>query len=131
MFVKLLKETSTKLESRRPVGEPSCPIFRVNYSKQEETYPCISAGRCFPFYCPAGGRKTSLPTPSPTLLHQPPLRDCSHPTNEKPLQLGLSVFSNGLFLYYRPSQVPLFLYKSKPLPLFLWISLWSAIACMA
>lgn len=37
---------------------------------------------------------------------------------------------DSLFYYSPLPDTTLFLYKSKPLPLLLWIRLWSAVACV-
>ena len=119
--MKLIKETWTTLDSRRPVGGAITPyqtsIHGQLYSKQEETHTCLSDKKVFTALLHSRREEDF----SPYLATTQPMRNCSSPTNEKPLYFGFPISSNGLFVYYSPSLLPLFPYKSKPLALFLWI----------
>lgn len=62
----------------------------------------------------------------PQLVTAQPMGDCRNPTDKKPLYFRLPVSSHEHFLLW-PILFPIFLYKCKLLPFFIWIWLWSAI----
>ena len=86
-----MKETSTKLESGRPVGGALMLFHAWSSVTPNRKNVLASPGRCFRLYPSAGGRKISLPGQATAQ----PMRNCSNPHQPPPPFLFITVPPNS------------------------------------
>ena len=127
------KETSLKMESRRP-ERSSHALLLLSLCRPQ-------SGRDLP--CISNWKVTALQPQqekgrfSPCLATAQPMRDCHNSANEKPPHFALPVSPNRLFVCNSSSQLPLFLYEirvlsfvSQDLPSVFARACWSQIAIL-